>query len=119
MHTVVELKPVTRAADRLGLSGTERSNITSSSAADPMIGDVIQGTGGYRKVRFAGCGKGKSGGYRVVTSFRDRISQPVWLRSTRKATKPTSVKQRGKPCWKLVVGTSPSTNGGGNEQSCI
>jgi len=29
----------------------------------------MPGTGGARKVRFAGRGKGKSGGYRVVTYF--------------------------------------------------
>ena len=29
----------------------------------------MQETGGVRKVRFAGRGKGKSGGYRVVTYF--------------------------------------------------
>ena len=34
-----------------------------------MQGDVMAGTGGVRKVRFAGRGKGKSGGYRVVTYF--------------------------------------------------
>jgi len=30
---------------------------------------VVEGTGGARKVRFSGKGKGKSGGYRVITSF--------------------------------------------------
>lgn len=32
-----------------------------------MAGDLIVGTGGARKLRVAGRGKGKSGGYRVVT----------------------------------------------------
>ena len=31
-----------------------------------MLGDVMPGTGGCRKVRFAGRGKGKRGGYRTV-----------------------------------------------------
>lgn len=30
------------------------------------LGDVMSGTGGARKVRFAGKGKGKSGGYRTI-----------------------------------------------------
>lgn len=34
-----------------------------------MIGDVIPGTGGARKVRVGGHGKGKSGGYRIVTYY--------------------------------------------------
>ena len=29
----------------------------------------VRGSGGVRKVRFAGRGKGKSGGYRVVTAY--------------------------------------------------
>lgn len=38
-------------------------------AANPEIGDVMQGTGGCRKLRFGGRSRGKSGGYRVVTFF--------------------------------------------------
>jgi hypothetical protein len=38
-------------------------------ARDPTVGDVIPGTGGARKLRVAGRGKGKSGGYRVITYF--------------------------------------------------
>ncbi|WP_257281374.1 type II toxin-antitoxin system RelE/ParE family toxin [Endozoicomonas sp. ISHI1] len=34
--------------------------------ADPWQGDVIQGTGGLRKVRFAGKGKGRRAGLRVI-----------------------------------------------------
>lgn len=43
-----------------------------------MIGAQIQGTGGGRKVRFAGRGKGKSGGYRVIT-FYSGEHLPVFL----------------------------------------
>jgi len=38
-------------------------------AEHPRQGDIIPGTGGARKVRFAGRGKGKSGGFRAVTYF--------------------------------------------------
>jgi hypothetical protein len=38
-------------------------------SANPLAGDVMQGTGGARKVRFAGKGKGKSGGYRTIHYF--------------------------------------------------
>ncbi len=37
-----------------------------ASAADPTVGDVIQGLGGARKVRFAMAGRGKSGGGRAI-----------------------------------------------------
>ena len=39
---------------------------------------MIEGTGGARKVRFAGKGKGKSGGYRVITFFTG-TNIPVFL----------------------------------------
>jgi hypothetical protein len=43
-----------------------------------MAGNLIQGSGGARKVRFAGRGKGKSGGYRVIT-FYSGARLPVFL----------------------------------------
>ena len=47
-------------------------------AAYPMAGDEIPGTGGARKLRFAGREKGKSGGFRVVTFYSGR-DVPVFL----------------------------------------
>ena len=47
-------------------------------AHNPEAGDLMPGTGGARKVRFAGRGKGKSGGYRVVT-FYGGEDIPVFL----------------------------------------
>jgi hypothetical protein len=38
-------------------------------AIEPRLGDIVPGTGGVLKRRFAGRGKGKSGGYRTVTYF--------------------------------------------------
>jgi hypothetical protein len=47
-------------------------------AANPTAGDEMAGTGGCRKLRVAGRGKGKSGGYRVVT-FYTGVLLPVFL----------------------------------------
>ncbi len=47
----------------------EIARLIDHLAAHPEAGDEIKGTGGCRKVRVAGCGKGKSGGYRVITFF--------------------------------------------------
>ena len=58
-----------RDARSLGLPYAERLAIVTWIAANPAAGDVIEGTGGARKVGFAGKGKGKSGGYRVITFF--------------------------------------------------
>lgn len=69
MNSVIELATFIRAADQLGLTEAERMAIVDLIAAEPMAGDAIQGTGGCRKVRVAGQGRGKSGGYRVITFF--------------------------------------------------
>jgi len=34
--------------------------------ADPAAGDLIKGTGGLRKIRWQGSGRGKRGGVRVI-----------------------------------------------------
>ena len=47
-------------------------------AADPECGDLIRGTGGFRKVRVAHKGMGKSGGARVVYIWRSERF-PVFL----------------------------------------
>ncbi len=40
--------------------------LVSLLAANPVAGDEMPGTGGCRKLRVAGRGKGKSGGYRTI-----------------------------------------------------
>jgi hypothetical protein len=52
-----------------GLSEEEQQAVIDAIAANPLQGDQIRGSGGVRKVRFAGRGKGKSGGYRIVTAY--------------------------------------------------
>lgn len=66
------------AARAARLSGDDIERIIDHLARRPDAGDVIQGTGGARKVRFAGRGKGKSGGYRVIT-FYSGGHVPVFL----------------------------------------
>ncbi len=45
---------------------------------DPEAGDLIPGTGGLRKIRYATQGKGKSGGYRIIYYFYNE-SVPIYL----------------------------------------
>lgn len=47
-------------------------------ATDPLVGDVIRGTNGLRKIRFAAGNKGKSGGIRVIYYFYN-ASMPLFL----------------------------------------
>jgi hypothetical protein len=69
MQTVVETPAYLSAAKAAGMTEAERSAAVDIVSADPLAGDLIVGSGGCRKVRVAGRGKGKSGGYRVVTYF--------------------------------------------------
>ena len=47
-------------------------------ARSPTAGDLMQGTGGARKLRWGAQGKGKSGGARVIT-FYAGLDMPVFL----------------------------------------
>jgi hypothetical protein len=69
MQTVLLTPTFERQAKAAGLSEDEIAAIASALASDPLAGDLIAGTGGARKVRFARRGAGKSGGYRVVYYF--------------------------------------------------
>lgn len=69
LHTVVETPSYLADAGKVGMSEAERRTAVDQLAADPSCGDEIRGSGGVRKVRVAGRGKGKSGGYRVMTAF--------------------------------------------------
>ena len=78
MHTVVETPAYLRRAKDSGMTDVEMRAAVDQVAADPFRGDMIQGSGGCRKVRIAGKGRGKSGGYRIVTlAGSDRM--PVYL----------------------------------------
>jgi hypothetical protein len=46
--------------------------------SEPQKGERMEGTGGARKIRFAGRGKGKSGGYRAISYFAGE-DVPVFL----------------------------------------
>jgi|SRR5579872_2196791 len=69
MHTVIETAAFARSAKDVGMSSAEMTAAIDLVSGDPTAGDLIVGSGGCRKVRVAGRGKGKSGGYRVITFF--------------------------------------------------
>lgn len=69
MHSIVETPAYIDDCKAAGITEPERAEIIVSLAANPLAGVLIPGTGGARKVRFAGRGKGKSGGYRIITYY--------------------------------------------------
>jgi hypothetical protein len=69
MLTVIETESYLRAAKDAKMAEEEMKAAVDFVATTPEAGDVMQGTGGVRKARLAGRGKGKSGGYRIVYYF--------------------------------------------------
>lgn len=77
MLTVAELPEFIRAADKL-LTESERQDVIRYLAERPKAGDLMEGTGGVRKLRWARGAQGKSGGVRVIYYFHDEV-MPLYL----------------------------------------
>ena len=78
VHTVVETPEYLSAAKAAGMTKSERETAVDLIARNPDAGAIIPGSGGARKVRVPKEGRGKSGGYRVITYFTD-VDTPVFL----------------------------------------
>lgn len=77
MQTVAELPEFIRTADKL-LSVTERQDLIRYLAQHPKAGDLMEGTGGVRKLRWRRGDHGKSGGVRVIYYHYDE-HMPLYL----------------------------------------
>ncbi len=67
--TVVEHPNYLKRAEKI-LLPDQMDEIANLLAIAPRAGEVIRGTGGFRKLRYAGVkGKGKSGGMRIIHLF--------------------------------------------------
>lgn len=77
MQTVVETPSYLASASKL-FSEEERADIVSLVAFAPECGDRMEGTGGFRKVRVARPGMGKSKGSRVIYIYRNERF-PIFL----------------------------------------
>jgi hypothetical protein len=77
--TFVELPPFQRLRDEY-FDDESFKGLQHELMENPEAGDVIQGTGGLRKVRYADerRGKGKRGGLRVIYFWKDADDQ-FWL----------------------------------------
>ncbi len=65
VRTFYEMKHFTKKWQDLGFTDDELSQLQQVLLENPKAGDVMKGTGGLRKVRFAFPGSGKSGSVRV------------------------------------------------------
>lgn len=77
MQTVAELPEFIRAADKL-LSLAERQDLIRYLAEHPKVGDLMEGAGGVRKLRWRRGDHGKSGGVRVIYYVYDE-HMPLYL----------------------------------------
>ena len=60
------------------LSDDEYRGMQSYLLQKPDVGDIVRGSGGVRKVRWASAGKGKSGGVRVMY-YRKKSDHEIWM----------------------------------------
>ncbi len=77
MLTVAETTEYLRRAEKL-LSEGERRDVISYLALHPRAGDLMEGTGGVRKLRWARAGRGKSGGVRIIYYVHSE-AMPLYL----------------------------------------
>ncbi|MFY0990172.1 transcriptional regulator [Halomonas sp. C05BenzN] len=77
MYTIIETAMFRRYAEQIW-QDDERESFITWLAADPLVGDVIPGTGGVRKVRWWRQGSGKRGGVRVIY-YNTLDDGQVWL----------------------------------------
>jgi hypothetical protein len=73
MLTVAELPLFTKQAEAL-FSEAEKAELITFLSWNPLAGDLIPGTGGVRKLRYAASGRGKRGGARVIYYYLDDLT---------------------------------------------
>ncbi len=79
MQTIVELPEFQKRALNL-LKSEEKVSIINYLSLHPQSGDLLQGSGGIRKLRWSAQGRGKSGGVRVIYYYHNG-SVPLFLLS--------------------------------------
>ena len=77
MQGIAELPSYARLAAKL-LDPQERQDLIAYLANHPETGDIMEGTGGVRKLRWSRGGQGKSGGVRVLYYYHD-ARMPLYL----------------------------------------
>ena len=75
--TIAETEPFQKKVKKL-LSTKEKEDLIDYLAENPTSGNLIQGTGGIRKLRWSIGSKGKSSGIRVIYYFHSGI-MPLYL----------------------------------------
>ena len=77
MYSFIETKLFTRLVSEY-LSDDEYGELQRTLISNPEAGDVVPGSGGVRKLRWRGSGRGKRGGYRVIY-FAKLTQGVIWM----------------------------------------
>jgi len=100
--TVIETAEFKKQASQF-MSDYNRHEFIDFIAANPESGDLISGTGGVRKVRWANDpAKGKSGGSRVIY-FYHNDEMPLFLFTAYSKASKENISQSDKNALKVVV----------------
>jgi hypothetical protein len=75
--TVCETTIFRRSATAI-MGDAEIAEFVDFIARNPIAGDIIEGTGGIRKLRWQRPGMGKRGGARIIYFFHD-LDMPIYL----------------------------------------
>ncbi len=94
MHTVVETPGYLRDASAI-FTAKEREEIVTSVATDPECGEVMQGTGGVRKVQVGRGGKARVAVHEWSTFTTTLTIQCFCLRPSLRTKRATSVSPNG------------------------
>lgn len=78
MQTVTETPTYIASVKAAKMTADEQIATIDYIATNPLAGDLIVKGKGLRKIRIAGKGKGKSGGYRVIYYYWNE-NQPIEL----------------------------------------
>jgi len=98
----VETPPFKRYIDDLPNGQEILLDLQESLLDNPEAGDLIVGTGGLRKIRLAGKGKGKSGGFRITYLYVQKF-ECVYLFVIYAKNEKENLSQREKALLKKVV----------------
>jgi mRNA-degrading endonuclease RelE of RelBE toxin-antitoxin system len=77
MFVFIETKLFTRLFDEI-FSDDDLAELQDFLRTNPEAGDIVPGSGGVRKMRWAMPGRGKRGGLRIIYYLRSKQGQ-IWL----------------------------------------
>ncbi|PCI37834.1 MAG: hypothetical protein COB46_12825 [Rhodospirillaceae bacterium] len=89
-------------AIRKMITPESRKEMEATVATDPTAGSVISGTGGIRKIRWAGSGRGKRGGIRTIY-FYHAGPQSIYLLTAYAKSAQEDLSPSDKKAWTKLV----------------